>query len=156
MKDRYFFDTNIIAYAFDRSDRARWGACRKLVREGFQGESACFVSNQVLAELFVVLTTRVGEPVSREKASTIVRSFIDSTAWKKLNYDHGTVGRAVMDSVSTSHFWDLLIAETMKEAGVKRIYTENARDFVDAPWVEPINPLRSRPPRLARRGPAEA
>ncbi len=148
MKDRYFFDTNIIAYAFDRSDRAKWEVCRGLVREGFQGGSGCSVSSQVLAELFVVLTAKVGKPVPPRKASTIVRSFVDSPSWTKLNYDHRTVSRAVADSGSTpAHFWDLLIAETMRDAGVKRIYTENVKDFEGIPWVEPVNPLRPRPAR---------
>lgn len=147
-KDSRFFDTNVIACAFDRSNRAKWEICRGLVREGFQGGSSCFVSSQVLAELYVVLTTKVGKPVSRKKASTVVRSFIDSPSWTKLNYDHRTISRAFTDSVSTpTHSWDLLIAETMKEAGVKRIYTENVRDFKGMPWIEPVNPLRSRPAR---------
>lgn len=142
MKDRYFFDTNIIAYAFDKSDRAKWEKCRRLVMEGFQGESSCFVSNQVLAELFVVLTTKVGRPLSREKAGVIVRSFIDSPTWKKLNYHHLTVSRAATDSGSTAaSFWDLLIAETMRDAGVRRIYTENLGDFKKISWVEAVNPL---------------
>jgi predicted nucleic acid-binding protein len=86
--------------------------------------------------------------VPPKKASTIVRSFIDSPSWTKLNYDHRTVSRAVADSGSTSaHFWDLLIAETMRDAGVKRIYTENVKDFEGVSWVEPVNPLRPRPAR---------
>ena len=142
MEDRYFFDTNIIAYAFDRSERAKWETCRRLLREGFQGESSCFVSNQVLAELFIVLTAKVGRPLTREEAGAIVRSFVDSPVWKKLNYDHLTVSRAATDSDSTAaSFWDLLIAETMRDAGVKRIYTENLGDFKKISWVEAVSPL---------------
>jgi len=143
MVDRYFFDTNIIAYAFDRSNRAKWETCRSLVRGGFQSETDSFVSNQVLAELFVVLTMKVKRPITSEKAGLIVRSFIDSRAWKKVNYDHLTVGRAVADARSIGiSFWDLLIAETMRDAGLKKIYTENLRDFEKISWVEAVNPLR--------------
>lgn len=142
MKDRFFFDTNVIAYAFDRSDRAKWETCRRLVRGGFQGETDSFVSNQVLAELFVVLTMKVRRPITRERAGLIVRSFIDSQAWKKVNYDHLTVSRAVTDARSMGlSLWNLLIAETMRDAGLKKIYTENLADFRRVPWVEAVNPL---------------
>jgi predicted nucleic acid-binding protein len=142
MKDRRLVDTNIIAYALDRSDKAKQGACRKIVEQGFQGESDLAVSSQVLAELFVVLTQKVARPITRQRASVIVRSFVDSAAWKKLSYDSATVARAVTDSISMpNHFWDLLVAETMKEGGVKRIYTENVRDFQGIPWVEAVNPM---------------
>lgn len=142
MKDSYFFDTNILAYAFDRSDRGKWEKCRRLVKDGFQGEKGCFVSNQVLAELFVVLTAKVRRPIPRLKAGVIVKSFIDSKTWKKVNYDHRTVVRALADASSTAvPFWDLLIAETMRDAGLKKIYTEDLRDFRRIPWVDAVNPL---------------
>lgn len=60
------------------------------------------------------------------------------------SYDGGTAARASADSiVMGSHFWDLLMAETMKEAGMRTIYTENVRDFESIPWIEAVNPLSS-------------
>ena len=142
MSDRTFFDTNTIAYAFDKSEKAKRMVCKELVDRAFSGESPGALSNQVLAELFVVLTQKVGKTVSREKASAIVRGLVDSSAWSKLDYDHGTVARAAADSAAmTNHFWDLLIAETMRDAGVRRIYTENVREFQGIPWIEVVNPL---------------
>jgi predicted nucleic acid-binding protein len=112
------------------------------VRAGFEGNNACYVSNQVLSELFAVLTKHAKRPLSKEKASIIVNGFIDSSKWIKVNYTHFTVKRALLDleMVDTS-FWDLLIAETMREAKVRTIYTENERDFPKIPWVKVVNPL---------------
>lgn len=138
----FFYDTNILAYAFDDSDASRKKKCEELVRAAFQGESVCLVSNQVLSELFVVLTRHARRPLSREKASVIVNGFIDSSKWIKTNYTHVTVKKALLDleTINTS-FWDLLIAETMKEAKVRTIYTENERDFAKIPWIRVVNPL---------------
>jgi len=142
MNDSHFFDTNILAYAFDRSDHVRWKACSRLVKEGFQQEGVSVVSNQVLAELFVVLTGKVAKPVSKDRAGRIVKSFVDSPSWNKVNYDAETVSQvSAYSEKMPNHFWDLLIAETMKAAGVRRIYTENVRDFRGIPWIEPINPM---------------
>jgi predicted nucleic acid-binding protein len=142
MKDRFFFDTNILAYAFDKSERAKWGVCRKLVRDGFEGDSPSYVSNQVLAELFVVLTQKVARPLSMKRAGLLVKSFAVSESWKKLTYDQATVVRAAQDSDSVdAPFWDLLIAETMRDAGVKKIYTENTGDFEGISWVDAVDPF---------------
>jgi predicted nucleic acid-binding protein len=115
------------------------------VKDGFQGQAKCFVSNQVLAELFVVLTQKVAKPITKEEASRIVRSFAGSPQWRKLNYDCGTVSRAAMDAaMMKKHFWDVLIAETMRDSGIKRIYTENVGDFKGMGWVEAVNPIAVR------------
>ena len=137
-----FVDTNILAYAFDESDEKRRRPCADLVKAGFQGEAEYCLSNQVLSELFVVLTKQVGRPLSKEKAALVVSGFADSSKWKKLNYTHLTVRKALQDlqTISTS-FWDILIAETMREAGIRLVYTENERDFRRIPWVQIENPL---------------
>ena len=144
MSDEVFFDTNIIAHAFDRSDERRRKPCQRLVRLSFQGDLPSCLSNQVLGELFQVLTKKVGRPLSKKVAGTIVRGVIDSPRWKKLNHSHLTVRRA-LDDVGTisASFWDVLIAETMRDSGVTRLYTENETDFRKIPWVEVLNPLRS-------------
>jgi predicted nucleic acid-binding protein len=113
-----------------------------LVRAGFQGEAEYSISNQVLSELFVVLTKKVGKPLPKEKAAIIVSGFADSSKWKKLNYTHITVKRVLQDlqTISTS-FWEILIAETMREAGIKLVYTENEKDLRKIPWVQIKNPL---------------
>ena len=138
----FFFDTNILAYAFDQSEKKKRKICANLVRSAFQGESNSHLSNQILGELFVVLTKKVAKPLSKEEASTIVRGFIDSAKWKKVNYDHTTVRRALDDAENINvSFWDLLIAETMRDAGVIVLFTENIKDFGKVPWIKALNPI---------------
>jgi predicted nucleic acid-binding protein len=139
-----FFDANILAYAFDDSEASRREKCTSLVRSGFQGDAVCLVSNQVLSELFVVLTKHAKKPLPKEKAGIIVNGFVDSSKWIKINYTHLTVKRALIDLEAMNvPFWDLLIAETMREARIRTIYTENERDFAKIPWVEVVNPIRN-------------
>ena len=141
MSDSYFFDTNVLAYAFDKSDPTKWKTASALVKGGFE-DGGGVLSNQVLAELFVVLTQKVSKPIPKEEAAGIAKSFVDSASWTKVSYPSGTVARAAQDSAAMpNHFWELLIAGTMKEAGVKRVYTENLKDFAGIPWVEAVNPF---------------
>ena len=143
-EEEMFFDTNILAYAFDESDARRKEKCESLVRSGFQGDTISHVSNQVLSELFVVLTRHAKRPLSKEMAGVIVNGFVDSSKWIKMNFTHQTVKRALLDldTINTS-FWDLLIAETMRDAKVRTIYTENERDFAKIPWIRVVNPLKN-------------
>jgi len=140
--ERAVLDTNILAYAYDKSDPKRRKVCEKLVRSGFEGLSPYYVSSQVLGELYVVLTRNVAKPLPKEEAGLIVGAFVESPKWGKLSYSHLTVKRALEDlrTINTS-FWDIMIAETMKEAGVKTLYTENEKDFRKIPWVKVVNPF---------------
>jgi len=142
LDQRAVLDTNILAYAYDKSDPRRRKVCEGLVRSGFEGESPYYVSNQVLGELYVVLTRSVAKPLPKEEAGLIVSAFVESPRWGKLNYSHLTVKRALEDlrTINTS-FRDALIAETMKEAGVGTLYTENEKDFRRIPWIEVVNPF---------------
>jgi predicted nucleic acid-binding protein len=89
-----------------------------------------------------VLTQKVQRPVSKDRAGNIVKSFVDSPAWGKVSYNCDTASRATEDSATMhNHFWDLLVAETMRDGGLKRIYTENVKDFEGIPWVHAVNPL---------------
>lgn len=68
--------------------------------------------------------------------------FGDSSKWRKLNYTHLTVKRALQDiQTFNTSFWDLLIAETMRESGVRLVYTENEKNFARIPWIQAENPL---------------
>ena len=98
----------------------------------------------MLGELFVVLTKRVGKPLPKEKASTIVLALADSSKWNEINYTHLTVKCALEDMRAiNASFWEILIAETMRDAGVTKIYTENEKDFKKIPWIRIENPIKS-------------
>ena len=90
----------------------------------------------------MVLTRKVAKPLTKERACLLVSAFAESQNWGKQNYNHLTVKRALEDltTINTS-FWDILIAETMKEAGIRTLYTENAKDFLEIPWIEVVNPF---------------
>lgn len=100
-----------------------------------------YVSNQILAELYFVLTKKKGVP--KEEAKTIVSNFIESDRWAKVDYTTETVNRTITSSKAIDIiFWDILIAETMKENGIDTIYTENEKDFKKIPGIKVINPLK--------------
>lgn len=141
MNDEFFVDTNTLVYAFDESEKEKRVVVKNIVERGTKGEIQCVVSNQVLAETFIALTSRIENPVKKEDAQTIVKGFIDSAHWKKINYTSKTVARAMENSIKeNSHFWDALITETMLENGIYSILTENTKHF-KSKHVKATNPF---------------
>ncbi len=72
MKDEIFFDTNILVYAFDKSNETKRKRCAKLVGEVMVGMITGCVSNQVLAEFYSVMTTKTRIKVSKEEIATLI------------------------------------------------------------------------------------
>ena len=60
-----FVDTNVLVYAFDKSSSAKKVVAKRLMNELMDGDRLR-VSTQVLQELFVTLTRKVGRPCSSE------------------------------------------------------------------------------------------
>lgn len=130
MSGEIFVDTNVLAYAFDESEKEKREIAKKIVKQITSGELKGVVSNQVLAEFFTVLTKKITVPIEKQTAQTIVNGFIDSNHWKKINYTEKTIGRAIETvCAEKTSFWDALIAETMIENQVYKILTENIKDF---------------------------
>ena len=141
MKDLLFLDTNIICYAFDLAEPTKRKACQKILEKAFSGEISGAVSNQVLGEAFNASVTKIRIPAS--KAAIMIKSLIASEKLEKVNYSHNTINRAVSNFETFGvPFWDLVIAETMKENGISKIVTENEKDFRKIPGIEIINPFK--------------
>ena len=143
MDNEFFVDTNILVYAFDESEKQKRAIAKKIVEETIQGSNKAFISNQVLAELFVALTQKIQNPVEKEKAQIIVNGFIDSIHWKKINYNANTVSKAMeTSSKEKMHFWDAVVIETMLENKVYTILTENTKHF-NLKCIKAINPFKN-------------
>lgn len=142
MRDEIFFDTNILVYAFDKSNETKRRKCAKLVGEVMAGMIAGCVSNQVLTEFYSVMTTKTRAMVSKEEVATLIDTISESEKWKKISYDHKTVVRAAYTANKFGmSIWDALVVETMKENGLSKIFTED-EDFSKVPGMRTLNPLR--------------
>ncbi len=143
MKDEFFFDTNIIVYAYDSSEVEKQKICSALLEKVYENEIVGFVSNQILGEVFKGLTKNIEKPISVDDAKLVIENIIDSDSWIKINYTHETVKKAILIvKINKVPFWDSVIAETMKENGINRIITENEEDFKKIPGIKVVNPLK--------------
>ncbi|MCX6767841.1 MAG: PIN domain-containing protein [Candidatus Micrarchaeota archaeon] len=133
-------DTNILFYAFDRTQGKKHEQAKSLFKQISLGEAEGCVSNQVLAELYSALTTKLKE--RNEIARAIIAGIIETESWKKINYTSDTVASASQLSEKfKAPFWDALIAQTMLENNIREIVTEDDA-FSKIPAIKAANPFK--------------
>ncbi len=142
MEDDAFYDTSVLVYAFDVSDARKHDICISMITELVNSGTKAYISNQILGEVFSVLTESISMPIDKKLALEIINDFIASKSWVKFNYTYDTVKNAAKASDEYKMpFWDALITETMRENGIKTIITENVKDFKNAHGIKVVNPF---------------
>lgn len=134
-------DTNILVYAYDESEVKKHKICKRLIDECWRVREKYSISIQNLSEFYVVITKKVEKPVPMETAKEIIGDIIEFQNWAVINYDVHTILSAIeLNREYEVHYWDALIAATMRENNIFCIYTEDG-DFKSIPWLKVINPF---------------
>lgn len=138
--DTPLIDTNVFCYLFDAREPRKSAISRALLARCFRLECRYSVSVQNLAEFSVVMTEKITTPAPY----ALIRQFISDIArfdgWKILQYGVDSVLAAQdLQADYSLHFWDALLAATMKEHRIDTIYSEDDH-FKKIPWLKTINP----------------
>ncbi|MBS3167777.1 PIN domain-containing protein [Candidatus Woesearchaeota archaeon] len=143
MKDEsIFIDTNILLYAIDEIDQSKHQKAKKLIEESFRKRRNFTASIQVLGEFFNASTKKLKTSLSKEESKEFIDYLIKHQNWEIKKQEKTTLMKAIDLSIKYNNpFWDSLIAATMIENGLTKIYTENTKDFEKIKEIEAINPL---------------
>jgi predicted nucleic acid-binding protein len=134
-------DTNILCYALDAGEPEKRAVAVELLSQCWHNEIALVVSVQNLAEFSVVMTEKVKHPVPDAIVKQFIQNIVSFDGWTVINYDPGTIMNAVEIRHKYSlHFWDALLAATMKQHTIWTIYTEDSH-FKNVPWITIIDPF---------------
>jgi len=133
-----FVDTNVLVYAFDKSNSPKKRAAQKLLNELMETD-LLRVSTQVLQELFVTLTRKVSQPCSIQEAMAVLE---DLTAWPLAIVDYAAIRSAagLADQAKLS-FWDALVVVAAARSGAAVLYTEDLNDGQEILGVRICNPF---------------
>jgi predicted nucleic acid-binding protein len=137
-KDLSFVDTNVLVYAFEKTNSAKKRVAQGLV-EKLVEEDRLRVSTQVLQELFVTLTRKVSQPCSSEEAEAVLD---DLTAWPLVVIDYAAIRAAVvLAREARLSFWDALVVVAAARTGAAILYTEDLNDGQEILGVRISNPF---------------
>ena len=139
MSDRIFVDTNVLVYAYDRSEpQKQQQALQALDRLAVTGVGA--ISTQVLSEFFVAVTHRISAPLSVDEAYERVKNYLQS--WTILNL----TGIVVLEAVRgvrdhQFNFWDAQIWAIARLNQITVIFSEDFDTGAVVEGVRFVNPF---------------
>jgi predicted nucleic acid-binding protein len=133
-----FVDTNILAYAHDRSETAKQPLARALLEELWR-DRAGVLSTQVLQELYVVATRKLDPPMPRAAARELVALY---ATWPVVQVDIPLIlAASELEERHTLPFWDALIVEAARWAGAARLVSEDLQPGRSVGGVAVENPF---------------
>ena len=134
-----FLDTNVLVYAFDRSDSERRSVAARLLDE-LAGEDRLRLSTQVLQEFFVTVTRKIARPLAVSRAISLLEAF---TAWPVFVPEPATITDAAgLTDEARISFWDALIVVAAQRSGAAILYSEDLNHGQRIRGVRIVNPFR--------------
>jgi predicted nucleic acid-binding protein len=134
-----FVDTNVLVYAFEKSDSPKKRAAGRLIT-ALMNENRLSLSTQILQELFVILTRKAAERCTGEEALAVLD---DLAAWPLVVVDYAAIRAAVELAGQTSiSFWDALVVIAAARSGASVLYTEDLNHGQEILGVRVLNPFK--------------
>jgi len=140
MSAKLFVDTNVLVYAFDRSEKEKQEIAQKLLdKEGSLGKIS--LSTQVLQEFFVTVTRKLKKPLSIHDASIAVQLF---SVYPLVIINPKLILKAIDRHRKESFsFWDALIVEAAIQADCELLLSEDMQNGRIIGNLEIVNPFSS-------------
>jgi predicted nucleic acid-binding protein len=145
---RAFFDSNVIIYRFDVTDRAKHATARRLWRE-LAAAGAAVISSQVLAEFISVARRKLKPQLTDEQ----LKIAVDSLAPRAMVDANKGLVLAALDLALRYRLsiFDAMIVQAAIDAGASVLYSEDLNDGQDFGEVRVVNPFKQ--PDLAANEP---
>ena len=138
MPDKFFVDTNILLYAYDRSAGVKHERARRLLeRLWTSGEGV--LSTQVLQELCINLRRKIAHPLPVEEIRQIIQDYL---SWEiVVNAPASTLHALEIEVRYQVSFWDALVLHAAESAGAAVVYSEDLSTGQKYGAVQVVNPF---------------
>ena len=138
MTEKYFVDTSILVYAYDRAAGLKHERARQLV-ELLWASGQGVLSTQVLQELCINLRRKVTPPLPLHVIRGLVQDYL---SWETVVNTPASVLEALEIEVRyQTSFWDALILQAAETSGAAVLYTEDLNAGQRYGPIQVINPL---------------
>jgi len=139
MKDRIFFDTNILVYGFDDSNEAKYEVASDCIMRAWQ-KGFGVISTQVLKEFYVTVTRKIPQKMSLDDAEQVIRDF---SLWTVVETNVPLILQAIhIQKRNLLSFWDAMVVAAAKVSRCETMFTEDLshNTFIDD--VQILNPFK--------------
>jgi len=139
MSDSILVDTNVLVYAYDRSEPEK-GARATEVLDRLVATGIGVLTTQVLAEFVVAVTRKLPAPLTISQADDRVRNYTQS--WHVLDVTSMAVLEAVRGVRDHGfHFWDALIWASARLNQIAIVFSEDLPADALVESVRFVNPF---------------
>lgn len=140
MTDRYLVDTNILVYAYDRSEPEKQVKAVEIL-DMLVKNRAGVLSSQILSEFYNVITRKLSAPLTIEEGHARVANYLQS--WEVVDYTGFVVLEAIR-GVKEHHFpfWDSLVWSTARMNQIPVVLSEDFSNNSTVEGVRFINPFK--------------
>ncbi len=134
-------DSNLLVYAVDVSEPGKQSVCKELLGDCWKLKRRYAVSIQNLSEFYVIATNKIEKPIPQKEARRFISKIVEFRNWEVIFPTANTIATAINLSIEHNvHYWDAMIAATMRENQIFSIYTEDGH-FKSIPWLTASNPM---------------
>lgn len=136
MKERSFFDSNILIYTDDAALPEKQVIATQLLDEGWNSGNVV-ISTQVLQEYFAASTRKLG--VSAETAQRKIELLVHLDI---VSIEHSDIVQAIdLHRLHRFSFWDSLIIRMAQKAGCTLLYSEDLQHDQKIAGLRVVNPF---------------
>ncbi len=141
MIGRVFLDTNVLVYAYDRSEPEKQQQAIRVLDALVMGKRGV-MSTQVLAEFFVAVTRKIAAPLTVEEGYERVQNYLRCCMVLNLT------GLVVLEAIRgvwdhQFHFWDAMVWATARLNQIPIVFTEDVPNREVVEGIRFVNPFAS-------------
>ena len=139
MRDKYFFDTNIIVYSFDYQNTRKREIARMLIAEALENQNSS-ISYQVVQEFINVSTRKFKNPLSTHDCKEFIEQVLHPI-WHVYPSKELMISALNFSERWNYSFYDSLIIASAIEVSATVLYTEDLQHGQKINTLQIINPF---------------
>jgi len=144
MSDSFLVDSNILVYAYDRSEATKQKKARDVL-DWLELRRAGVLSTQILGEFFSVATRKLAKSLASEELYQALEDYLRS--WRTLPITRAIVLEAARGAVAYQlPYWDAQVWATAKLNQIPRVLSEDFQHQGRIEGVEFLNPFMAKIP----------
>jgi predicted nucleic acid-binding protein len=144
MIGKFLVDTNILVYAYDRSEIGKQKKAADILDALAEIDSG-ILSTQILSEFFVVVTKKILSPLTAAEAYSSINNYIRS--WQIIDINSFIVLEAIRGvQAHNFSYWDSMIWATARMNQIPAVLSEDFSNNSVVEGIEFLNPFKQKIP----------
>ncbi|MFH0926308.1 MAG: PIN domain-containing protein [bacterium] len=140
MSDKYFIDTNIFIYTFDKEERIKQKKAKEIIGDALSSSKG-IISVQVIQEFLNIATKKFKVPLTLQSSKKYLTKVLNPLCEVYPDIIMFELGLDIQATTNYS-FYDSMIIAAAKKGGCVNLYSEDMQDSHEVRGLIIINPFK--------------